>query len=193
MARPWGLLAWENPDTDVTASPFWNIPTLKCTLAGNEPPLAELLAKAGAAAAGLRLGDGVLILEVERGAAAVQLRLTDAAAFPPDGGVELRHGLLDLPQTMRRERDLWNLVGGPAPRPGRVRGRISGTSESAGRTPGRQVLPRDRGRAMGVGPGRRGVAFRRRAACPRPPPDRQCKGAHEGRLPQAAARRVTRQ
>ena len=107
-AEPWRLLAWQDPDGP--ASPFWDIPMLNCALAADEPPLVDLARAAGATLSGLRLDGGVLVLRVERGGAAVQLRLGDVGTFPEGGGIELRHGLLGLPQTMRRERDLWNYV-----------------------------------------------------------------------------------
>ncbi|MCY3672416.1 MAG: hypothetical protein OXH14_15265 [Alphaproteobacteria bacterium] len=125
-AEPWRLLAWEDPDGPV--SPFWDIPMLSCVLVAGEPPLVELAGAAGSSLSGLRIGEGVLVLKIERGDAAVQLCLTGAGRFPERGGIELRHGVLNLPQTMRRERDLWNLLGGPAPRPGRVRGAVGSGS-----------------------------------------------------------------
>ena len=142
---PWRLLAWEDPDGP--ASPFWDIPMLDCALADDEPSLIELAQTAGASLSGLRLDGGVLVLKVERGGAAVQLRLRDAETFPEGGGIELRHGVLGLPQTMRRERDLWNLLGAPGPDPGPE----SGTGRSPGQAPppGRVRGTADTGRWRG--------------------------------------------
>ena len=39
-ARPWRLLAWEDPDGP--AMPFWDIPMLDCVLAVDERPLVHL-------------------------------------------------------------------------------------------------------------------------------------------------------
>ena len=91
----------------------------------SEPPLLGLLADAKSSLTGLRLIGGDLILKIERGVQAVQLRLTGAAAFPDGGGIGLRHGIPQLPVTVARELDLWRVVGAPSP-PGR-RWRGAGT------------------------------------------------------------------
>ena len=95
---------------------------LGCVLDEDEPPLLGLLADAKSSLTGLRLIGGDLILKIERGVQAVQLRLTGAAAFPDGGGIGLRHGIPQLPRTVARELDLWCVTGAPAPPRGRVRG-----------------------------------------------------------------------
>ena len=122
-AAAWGLSAWEDPAADGPASPFWGVASmLGCVLVEGEPPLVGLLADAKSSLTGLRLIGGDLILQIERGVQAVQLRLTGAAAFPDGGGIGLRHGIPQLPRTVARELDLWCVAGAPAPPRGRVRG-----------------------------------------------------------------------
>lgn len=121
IAARWGLLAWQDPDGP--ESPFWSDALmLDAALAASEPPLLDMVEKAGSTLSGLRLACGALILKVERGPQAVQLRLEDAGAFPEGGGIELRHGIGDLRETAALERELWELVGKPAP-PGAELGR----------------------------------------------------------------------
>ncbi len=119
-AARWGLLAWEDPEAvDGPGSAFWSdAPMLGCALGEGEPALVDLLEEAGSTVTGLRLAGGALILKIERGPDAVQLRLADAAAFPGGGGIELRHGIAGLPVTAARELELWALAGEAAPPPG---------------------------------------------------------------------------
>ena len=123
-AASWGLSAWEDPGAaDGPASPFWAVASmLGCVLDESEPPLLGLLADAKSSLTGLRLIGGDLILKIERGVQAVQLRLTGAAAFPDSGGIGLRHGIPRLPETVARELDLWSVAGAPSPPRGRWRG-----------------------------------------------------------------------
>ena len=81
---------------------------LNYVLAEDEPPLVELARAAGASLSGFRF----------KGGAAVQLRRRNAGTLPENADIELRHGVFGLPQTMRRERDLWNRQDRPAPSPG---------------------------------------------------------------------------
>ena len=130
-AAAWGLLAWEDPlDEDGPASPFWaEAPMLDAEAAPQSvPPLAKVIGEAGARLAGLRLADGALVLKIERGEAAAQVRIGDAEAFDPAGGLVLRLAFgLELPVALARVRDLWAIVdaggrkgGGPSPGPGRA-------------------------------------------------------------------------
>ena len=130
-AAAWGLLAWEDPlDEDGPASPFWaEAPMLDAEAAPQSvPPLAKVIGEAGARLAGLRLADGALVLKIERGEAAAQVRIGDAEAFDPAGGLVLRLAFgLELPVALARVRDLWAIMdtggrkgGGPSPGPGRA-------------------------------------------------------------------------
>ena len=76
-AFAWGLLAWEIPDgTGDSPSPFCaGAPTLDGEWGTEAPPLAPLLANAGARLSGLRLADGRLILKIENRSQAAQVRL----------------------------------------------------------------------------------------------------------------------
>ena len=97
---------------------------LGCVLDVVEPPLLGLVADAKSSLTGLRLVGGDLILKIERGVQAVQLRLTGAAAFPDDGGggIGLWRGIPQLLRTVARELDLWSVAGTPAPPKERWRG-----------------------------------------------------------------------
>ena len=106
------------------AWPFWDgLPMLEAIVSRRAPPLLPLLEAAGASVAGLRLRDGLLVLRIAQGGAAVQLLVEcDRPLTPGDG---LRVFLdVDLRLSVRigQLRDLWNVVGGPVPRRGRVRG-----------------------------------------------------------------------
>ena len=128
-AAGWGVLAWEDPlGKNGPASPFWaDAPMLEAESAGGGASgLAELFG--GARLAGLRLRDGALIVKIERGGSAVQLRIADGDGFDPGDGLVLRLGLgLDLPVALARARDLWAIAGargraggGPPPRAGKA-------------------------------------------------------------------------
>ena len=113
-ALEWGLLAWEDPRAGSVAAPFWARAAMSDgKVAPDARPLVALAADGGASLSGLRLGDGSLILKIERRGAAAQVRLPGGGAFPEHGG------LLPVREVARIE-DVWNGV--PAPRPGRVRG-----------------------------------------------------------------------
>ena len=59
---------------------------------------------------------------------AVQLRIADDRLLMDGGGVRLRHDWgLELPVEIARLTDLWAVSGGPVPRPGRVRGAMTGS------------------------------------------------------------------
>ena len=77
----------------------------------------------------LRLLGGDLVLKIEYGGAAVQVRLGNAARFPDDGGISIRHGFgLRMPLSVRRLLDFWSVAGRPAPRNGKGRGAGFGRS-----------------------------------------------------------------
>lgn len=124
-AARFALLAWQEPlHGGGTASPFWAVaPMLEGELVEGARPLLPLLARAGACIDGLRLCDGALVLKIERGERAAQVRIPRIGPFPADCGlvVRLDYGL-PLPVVIERLRDLWSLAHGPAPQRGRVRG-----------------------------------------------------------------------
>ena len=124
-AAPFALLSFENPDATAGAGfPFFaEAPMLEGELVAGARPLLPLLARAGACVEGLRLLDGGLILKIERGRDAAQVRLAAAGPFPDDAAlmVRLEYGL-PLPVLVERLKELWALAHGPAPRHGRVRG-----------------------------------------------------------------------
>ena len=133
-AARFDLLAWEDPrERDGPASPFWvETHMVEAALAPGVAPLISVVADGGGSIAGLRLMDGALVLKIECGAAALQLRLRDAGRFPGHGGVELRLPFgLRMPQTVQRLVDFWTVAGctvppeTPGPDP---RGRRAGTS-----------------------------------------------------------------
>ena len=115
VAMEWGLLAWEDPYSDQgPISPFWAGTTTPDGVVTSEaPPLAVLAAEGNAALSGLRLGDGTLIVRIERSGEAAQVRIPGGKAFPEEGG-------LLLVREVARIEDVWSAV--PAPLPGRVRG-----------------------------------------------------------------------
>ena len=111
-AAEWGLLAWEDPlADDGPASPFWaDAEMLEALPAPDAPPLSELLAATDCRLRGLRLESGAVIVKVEEGERAVQLRIDDGDAFDPAGGIALRLAVgLDLRLRLRRAADLWPL------------------------------------------------------------------------------------
>ncbi|MDE0344526.1 MAG: hypothetical protein OXI66_01930 [Boseongicola sp.] len=126
-AAAFELLAWQDPhDAEGPASPFWRQDAMpEAFIDPDEPPLAEIVGEGGAVE-GLRLLDGNLVLKVESGGAAVQLRIRDAAPFPKGAGIAVKHGFgLRIPHSMRRMQDFWNVAGHPVPRT--ARGRRGGT------------------------------------------------------------------
>ena len=126
-AGPWGLLGWEDPlAADGPRSPFWAVvPMIEAAPAPAEGPgLAEMARESGAALAGLMLGGGALILKVERAGRAMQLWIADGERFDAHGGsfVPGPSFGLEWPRLNCRARDLWRMVGGPAPPAGRRTG-----------------------------------------------------------------------
>ena len=113
-AAAWGLLAWEDPAKDGPFTPFWTeAPALEAVPSPSaSPAVAEIAKEPGWGLSGLRLADGAVVLKVECGDSAVQLRIADGAGFDTEGGVlvvtptELR-----LPVRMRRAADLWPVAG----------------------------------------------------------------------------------
>ena len=112
-AGAWGLLAWKGPDRTggVPSSPFWaQAPMLQGTWASAAPPLAGLLARSGARLDGLRLADGTLILKIENGPEAVQVRVGARTCW--GAGLALRLGLGHA-DALALLHDAWRLVGEP--------------------------------------------------------------------------------
>lgn len=121
---PWRIEAWENPFArDGPASPFWaGERMLEAEGRSGAPPFLPMLADAGARIDGLRLLDGTLIVKIEHGGRAVQIRVTRDGPLLGAGGLRLYHDYgLELPMEIARLTDLWSVSGGPAPRQGRVR------------------------------------------------------------------------
>ena len=110
-AEAWGLLAWEDPRTDSSFTPFWaEAPALEA-IPSPSPALADLAREPGWGLSGLRLADGAVVLQVKHGASAVQLRIADGAGFDPEGGVLVVTPTdLRLPVRLRRAADLWPAV-----------------------------------------------------------------------------------
>ena len=122
-AARFALLAWEDPHgSDGPVAPFWRQDGMpEGFLDPGAPPLAAM-AGDGAAVEGLRLLGGGLVVRIERCDAAVQVLLRDAARFPDDAGISVRHPFgLRMPHSMRRMADFWNAAGRPGPRKGRAR------------------------------------------------------------------------
>ena len=111
----WGLLAWEDPlDPDGPASPFWT----DAPMVEGEPgrkgsiPFASLMRAAGVRLEGLLLLDGTMVLKIEHGAAAGQVRIEDGEAFDPAGplGLHVPWGSDHLVQQLARAGDLRSVV-----------------------------------------------------------------------------------
>ena len=118
------MLAWEDPrKADGPASPFWRHDGMpEGVLEPGAEPLAALVGDRGSVE-GLRLLGGDLVLKIVYGGAAVQVRLGNAAWFPDDGGISIRHAFgLRIPLSVRRLLDFWSVAGRPAPRNGKGRG-----------------------------------------------------------------------
>ena len=136
-AAPWGLLAWEDPLAEGgPASPFWSDAPMAAGMPGRPgtPSFAALMRERGAHLSGLLLRDGALILRIERGAAAGQVRIEDGAGFDPAGGLalSLSWGLDHLSVELARAGDLRAVVvdagEGSDNRPGPSRGRSRASS-----------------------------------------------------------------
>ncbi len=124
------MFAWEDPwNADGPASAFWRQRGMpEGVLEPGAEPLVELVGDRGSVE-GLRLLDGDLLLKIEYGGAAVQIRLRDAARFPDDGGISIRHAFgLRIPLSVRRLLDFWSVAGRPAPWNGKGRGAGFGRS-----------------------------------------------------------------
>jgi len=122
-AAAWGLLAWEDPlADDGAASPFWTDAPMTEGMPGRPgmPSFASLVREQGGRLEGLRLLDGALILKIERGRAAGQVRIEDGDAFDPEGGLGLYlgYGLDHLSLPLRRAGDLRAVVAGELPAEG---------------------------------------------------------------------------
>ena len=123
-ALEWGMFAWEDPYAERPIAPFWVRAQMSDGMVTPDArPLAALAAEGGAALAGLRIGDGSLILKIERKGAAAQVRIPGGGAFPADGG-------LLLVREVARIENVWSGV--PAPRRGRVRTRALLTHDASG-------------------------------------------------------------
>ena len=117
-AMRWGMLAWEDPhDANGPLAPFWaRAGVVAGEVSRDAPPLARIAAEGGASLSGLRLGDGALMLRIERDGRSVQVRV-DGGGFPEDAGLLLMRQVTVV-------EDLWS--GASAP-PGRTR-RAAGTA-----------------------------------------------------------------
>ena len=118
------MLAWEDPrNADGPASSFWRQRGMpEGVLEPGAEPLVGLVGDRGSVE-GLRLLDGDLVLKIEYGDAAVQVRLRNVERFPDDGGISIKHTFgLRIPLSVRRLLDFWSVAGRPAPRNGRGRG-----------------------------------------------------------------------
>ena len=117
LAAPWRLLAWEDPESADTVSPFWiGAPTVEGAPRPGAPPLAAMAEEPGAGVEGLRLLDGGLVLKIVRGVSVIRILVRDGGPFPADGGLEVVHGFgLRMPQTAATLLDFWAVAGEPAP------------------------------------------------------------------------------
>ena len=121
-AAAWGMAAFEDPHAERPLAPFWTqAGVIDGRVAPDAPPLARLAAEGGAHLTGLRLGDGALMLRIEREGRSVQVRFPRGAVFPEDGGLLLVREVATI-------EDVW--LGAPAPRPGRGRGRTETETEN---------------------------------------------------------------
>lgn len=116
-AARWGLLAWEDPLAGTEpVVPFWTeAPTLEAVAVPGPPALADLLEAPGARLSGLRLLDGAVVVKLERGEAAVHMRIADGDAFDPEGGVRVQTPAVpDLPAGLRGAADAWPIAAAAA-------------------------------------------------------------------------------
>ena len=128
-AARFDLLAWADPDAaNGPGSPFWiQSGIVEAVIEPDAEPLVALVAAGGGSVEGLRLAAGDLVLKIECGRAAVQIRVRDTEAFPEGGGIELRHRFgLRMPQSVGRMLDFWSVAGLEAPWIGWVRGARTG-------------------------------------------------------------------
>ena len=119
-AARWGLLAWEDPEEPGGGTPFWAVaPTLEAATSPGTTPLLPWLDEVGAALSGLRLAGGELILKIELGRTAAQLRIATGRVPGPEDGVVGEHDLLRAPSAfIARLEDACALVSGTNPREG---------------------------------------------------------------------------
>ena len=131
--RDWSLLTFEDPDGNA-ASAFFDMPMLEGEGSAAATPLLAMLEAAGARVEGLRLGDGALVLKVEAGDRAVQVRIENPAPLLAGGGVRLFHDWgLALPVAIARLGDLWSVSGGGDPSTGQApRHGIGGRAQGIG-------------------------------------------------------------
>ena len=100
---------------------------VEAVLEADAEPLFALVAGGGGTIEGLRLAGGGLVLKIECAGTVLQIRVRGSAPFPEDGGIEVRHSFgVQMPQTVGRMLDFWNIAGLPAPRMGRGRGSRTG-------------------------------------------------------------------
>ncbi len=121
---PWRIEAWENPFArDGPASPFMaGEPMLEGEGSPTAPRLLPYLAAMGARIDGLRLLDGTLIVKIERDGRSVQVRVAREGPLLAGGGLRVHSEVgPDMPRGIAGMTDLWSVLGGPAPRQGRVR------------------------------------------------------------------------
>ena len=129
-AERFEMFAWEDPwRADGPASAFWRQDGMpEGVLEPGAEPLVGLVGDRGSIE-GLRLLDGDLVLKIEYGGAAVQVRLGNVERFPDDGGISVKHRFgLRIPLSVRRLLDFWSVTGLPAPRNGKGRGAGFGRS-----------------------------------------------------------------
>ena len=125
-AMRWGMLSWEDPhDADGPLAPFWaTAGVVAGEVSRDAPPLARIAAEGGASLSGLQLGDGALMLRIERDGRSVQVRVDGGGGFQEDAGLRLL-----LVREVAAIGDLW--PGAPDP-PGRTR-RAAGTASCSSR------------------------------------------------------------
>ena len=129
-AERFEMFSWEDPwRADGPASAFWRQDGMpEGVLEPGAEPLVGMVGDRGTVE-GLRLLDGDLVLKIEFGGAAVQVRLKNVSRFPDDGGISIKHAFgLRIPLSVRRLLDFWSVAGRPAPRNGKGRGAGFGRS-----------------------------------------------------------------
>ena len=172
QARAWGLLAWEDPDaTDGPASPFWaEAPMLEADWAMDPPPLRGFLAGARTRVEGLRLVDGAMILKIENGGAAAQVRIPAGRGVAVGARLVLRVGFGSRTGRGHRAAQRAEVPGEPCRAAAAARPDAGGpgASHRARRAPRRQVLAGDGGGSVRCAQRGRAVARGRldaRAGC----------------------------
>lgn len=118
------MLAWEDPwKADGPASCFWRQCGMPEGQLDSRARSLVALVGEGGSIEGLRLLGGDLVLKIEYGGAAVQIRVSGVERFPDDGGISVSHAFgLRMPLSVRRLLDFWSVAGCPAPRNGQGRG-----------------------------------------------------------------------